>query len=460
MRQRILRDMANKDTATIWGKRLIYVYYVEALVCKSQFGGLTGLWLLHMGLSVALIVALAFLGGTRAIEYNWKYHRTPTGLLAVFLSWAMISSLVSTAVYANVLWSVVFGLSIYVGTYATAFFFRDNIVKGLHTFLVILIAWALLGMAISVAAPGLNPAYDGYIRFRGASGNVGDAAENLSFGILLGVWFVQSFQAKKYYRLCAILMIIALILTRTRSVLLGMTVALPFLLCHNPVRGLSRRNLGLLVGGGMAIALVLLVGSLDETRWNEARTYLRLEEKDDTRSAYFLRGWEKIKERPAFGHGPMSKFGGQNVVTQSAYSSLNDPHNVFLLLAQYYGWPGAVLFSVYLLSCAAPFLRPSPNLVRPLMLSVLLWGAVISLASGWLLSFGMPADRLSYIMLGFGLASLPPNRYGLVLRNAGRYRRVKASSRAVPCPMWRTQDDAQGAKSGMSYGLSYPGRLA
>jgi O-antigen ligase len=264
----------------------------------------------------------------------------------------------------------------------------------------------VLGIVLSVAVPGLNPMAYGYIRFSGAAANAGDAALNLSLGFLLCVWLIQYSPSPNIYRICSVLLLVTLILTRKRTALLGMMLALPWLLCHIPSLCARRRGLIVMLLGGLAGLTLLFAASPADRRFEEVRVFLRLTEEDDTRTSRFMQGLEYIAERPWLGHGPMSKFEDPHAITSSTYDFRRDPHSSVLCLAQHYGIPGAALFLGYLCSCVWPFFRRGKNMIRPLMQSLCLWGICSLVASVWLMSFGMPGDRLSYILFGLGLASL------------------------------------------------------
>lgn len=390
----------------VWGRRLIYVYYVEALIAKSHLWSLPGLWFGHMVVSLGLLVTLCFLAAKKGFDHSWRSHGTSTRLLLLFAMWSVISSLMTESPYTNVLWSIVFVLSIYVGIYTVTFFFAADVLSAIRGFTVIIIAWTVLGILLSLTGPGLGSMAPANTRFSGVAANAGDAALNLSLGFLLCVWLIQYSPSPNIYRICSVLLLVTLILTRKRTALLGMMMALPWLMCHFPSLRARRRGLSAMLLGGLAGLTLLLAASHGDGRIDDARVFFRLTEEDDTRTARFMQGLEYIAERPWVGHGPMSKFEDPHAITSSTYDFRRDPHSSVLCLAQYYGIPGAGLFLAHLCSCVWPFFRRGKRPTSVLMQSVCLWAICSLLASEWLMSFGMPGDRLSYILFGFGLASV------------------------------------------------------
>jgi len=84
------------------------------------------------------------------------------------------------------------------------------------------------------------------------------------------------------------------------------------------------------------------------------REYFRLGESVGETARARERYWEfavaDVAANWLVGRGPMAKFGGGGDVTRNTYSESENPHNLWLITAQSYGLPGAVLYGTALLS--------------------------------------------------------------------------------------------------------------
>jgi O-antigen ligase len=395
----------NETMKIKYGKYLMYLYFIEGLICKSIYRDTPGLWLIHMYATVIFICALIFIGGKQVIDFNYRNNRIQIEFLCIYLLWSLISSVFSISPFSNVIYSLISFFSIYVCVHLVAYLFHDDPTSFVLGIIKIYLIWLLLGILLSILIPDLNGSYGGYIRYRGASANATESGIILSIGFLLIIWYIKTVNSSKLLVLCLILTIICIILTRKRGALLGIIVALPLILCLKPKGALNKYKNSVIY---FLISIVILSPFLimNILKSDAARIYLRITEDDDTRSVYFTQAFEKIQRRPFLGYGPLSKFGSPRNITESDYDIDSDPHNTWLCLAQYYGLPSIAIFFMYLLSLICPFINSTANIYRPMILSFIVWGLVWAMICEWLMSFGTPGDRLSFMILGIGLASV------------------------------------------------------
>jgi len=238
---------------------------------------------------------------------------------------------------------------------------------------------------------------------------------------LLLFWRILFTRAERrwYHWLLLAATLLCLVLTRTRTDIVGTPVGMCTCLIlagFGGAPGIARRRARVVLA---ALAMVVLISPLllahagmDRGR---AAAYLRMEDSlQDTvrnRAPYWQMGLGTIALSNVFGEGPLAKFGGQLSVARSTYSGDLNAHSAVLSVFQYYGWPGGILFIVFLLSAAHSLIRRKDPFAA-LGLSLLAFGCVQCISENWLLSFGTPLDAYSWFILGLALAREPFPRRG------------------------------------------------
>ena len=163
----------------------------------------------------------------------------------------------------------------------------------------------------------------------------------------------------------------------------------------------------------------MLISSLWLTLWGidtgHAKEYLRITGELDyilrNRLIYWQAGLGQISLKNIFGDGPLAKFGGQLTTKHSGYDRDLNMHNAYLSVFQYYGWPGGILFIIFLASVGRTFLKRRDPYAA-LGLSLLAFGLLQCMTENWLLSFGIPGDAFSWFILGLTLThNSSNNRY-------------------------------------------------
>jgi hypothetical protein len=261
------------------------------------------------------------------------------------------------------------------------------------------------------------------VRFNGLYSDAIVAGQMFGLTCLLSFWMILHTRSKKVWGYWALFLvaILCIVLTRTRTdvfgTVIGMIACLYAAMCSSTTaipRRRARAIFGLLVLLTVISSIWLTQPGIDTSRATE---YLRIAgDYDDivrSRAEYWRTGTGNLSITNIFGEGPLAKFGGELSTDRSGYVGELNMHNAFLSVFQYYGWPGGILFIIFLVSVGGTFLkRKDPYAV--LGLSLLAFGVVQSISENWLLSFGNPGDAYSWFILGLTLTHNSSNsRFGM-----------------------------------------------
>lgn len=269
------------------------------------------------------------------------------------------------------------------------------------------------------------------VRFKGTYSDSIIAGQMFGVTCLLLFWSILHTRSAKgfWYWVLFLAAILCLVLTRTRTDIVGTAVGMTVCLAaamRSRTTAISRRRaraiLGLLALLVVMSTIWLFHAGIDTGRATE---YLRiggdLDQTIQNRLAFWDMGARSLSVVNIFGAGPLAKFGGHLSTQGSTYDAALNAHNAVLSVFQYYGWPGGVLFIVFLVVVGDTFVRRrDPYAV--LGLSLLAFGCVQSISENWLLSFGTPVDAYSWFILGVTLAPAPSARECVVAHNACRVR--------------------------------------
>jgi len=158
-----------------------------------------------------------------------------------------------------------------------------------------------------------------------------------------------------------------------------------------------------------AVLGVLLLTS--EERLARVRDYFRVggsaEEIAEGRRYYWEFAVQDIQQHWLFGRGPMAKFAGGGDVTKNTYDEKQNPHNTWLITAQSYGILGAILYAAAFLAMLSQSLR-GQGTIPALAAGIIVMGFGMSICQNWSFSFGEPADRAFWLLLGSAIALPQP----------------------------------------------------
>jgi len=250
-------------------------------------------------------------------------------------------------------------------------------------------------------------------RLQGLYGNAIIAGQMFGITSILLFWKIL-YHSKEKTKLLWFLFIVSmlgLLITRTRTdiagLFVGITVCLSVAFRHTDME-MSRKRAKRLVLVFMPLSIAVLFWiAAAKFELSPVRQYLRLgenvKETIKDRQVYWERGLERITINNIFGNGPLDKFGDDVSLSRSNYDIDSNAHNALLSVVQYYGWPGGLLFVLFLIVLFSVFLsrRDSHSILG---ISILAFGVVQCISENWLLSFGTPLDLYSWFLLGWCLS--------------------------------------------------------
>jgi hypothetical protein len=427
----------------ILGALIVYGLLFSGMVGRSKLIASSGYrWRVQMSVvTVTVIGGLLFVAWKRSRQ---RTHRQSSELpsavktcLAGLLGTAVASSIVQENWLGNLAFLIVFA--------GMAYLLCVNgvmLIRGIPSEWRIDVALVPLGlMAVhSMLTQSASSSWSRYhTRFNGLYSDAIVAGQMFGLTCLLLLWSILHTRSKRIWGYWALLPVagFCLALTRTRTDLLATTIAMLTCLCatmRSSATALPRRR-------ARAILALLLLSLVISTIWltqrgidtGRVKTYLRVDAEPedilDSRAEHWRRGVENLSITDIFGEGPLAKFGGELSTTGGVYVRDLNMHNAFLSTFQYYGWPGGIMFIVFLLSAGGIFLRRRDPYAS-LGLSLLTFGLVQCLTENWLLSFGNPADAYSWFILGI---ALPHSASGMTREMNGSKRHVLADRRIRPC---------------------------
>jgi len=253
-------------------------------------------------------------------------------------------------------------------------------------------------------------------RFNGLYSDAIVAGQMFGLTCLLLFWRILNTRSKKVWAYWALLpiAILCLVLTRTRTDIFGSVIGIIvclFATMRSSMTAMPRRRARVILG---LLVLIMVISSVWLTRpgidTGRAMEHLRVtgdyEDILGNRIEYWRRGVGNLSITNMLGEGPLAKFGGELSSKSSTYDRELNRHNAFLSVFQSYGWPGGILFIIFLVSVGGTFLKRKDS-YAVLGLSLLAFGLVQSISENWLLSFGTPLDAYSWFILGVTLTQGP-----------------------------------------------------
>ena len=394
-----------------FGAVLIYCLLLSGLVGKSHLFFLTGyVWRVQMAVvAAAVIVGVLFSVWKRSQRRTCQHgSELPLGVKAC-LGGLLAVAIGSCVVQENWLGNLAF-LFVFAGMVYIVFVNGADLMRGISKNRCIDLA--LLPLCIMVVGSLPSIVLDSRERFFGLYYGAIVAGQMFGLTCLLLFWKIIHTQSKKVWAYWALLSIaiLCLVLTRTRTDIFGTPVGMIICLYAAMRKGaaaiLRRRAqaiLGLLVLL-LAISSIWLTGQEVDT--DTAKEYLRISGDYDDVTSTRLGSWEtgmrNVSYRNIFGKGPLARFGSKLSTQESGYVRELSSCNSYLAVFQAYGWPGGILFIIFLVSVGSTFLKRRDPYAT-LGLSLLVFGLVNSTSENWLLSFGSSFDVYSWFILGLTL---------------------------------------------------------
>jgi len=398
-----------KSRTEYLGPCLLVGFLLEAIIAKSRFDGFIGGWRGHMILTVAMLALLLARGvWIRLREPFYFAPPRPVGIvLAIACAWAVICCIMQSNAYANLVFLSVFAANIYVCLYIAP----NLVLPYLGERSVLLYALPIFAVSVLNLVVDTEPASQGspYWRLAGVTDNATQSGILGAMGAILALWMVLQWNRRRpVWFAIWILCVMALLMTRTRASIVGWAIGSTAMVFY-----WARNSVAAHLKWPVAVTLLLasmLVG-LGTVAYPEfispTRQYLRASDWEElirSRAKPWEMGFANAAEHPWFGEGPMARFSNTNDPTNvDAY----DVHRVYcstwLAFAQAYGILGSLLFA---LLCFIMVLSATRRQVAfPLLLVGLMFSCIVSsIGSSWVVSFGMPGDRATWLILGLALA--------------------------------------------------------
>lgn len=402
--------MFAKEKHLCYGSFLVLTYLICGMVGKSCLEGLWhGTWRVHQATGIMLSVALL---GHLALRWHQEDHihglplsdRVARSALFAFLGCVLATGLMQERVAPNAIASVTYvGMLLTLAIYPKVYF-RNLAAGRVIDILCVVIFLGTSGCVIAVlTASGIA---FGEGRLNGIYNNPITAARMLNLGCLLLLW--RAARSRRYRKLALagfMLTLIALVLTKTRTniacVIVTSGTLMARMLCRNRISiGAAITILGIVLG----LAFLLLPNIVDHNRLSDMRAFLRLDEDPQdlasNRMPYWEEGLGDVTSGRLLGEGYLAAFGGgSGGFQESAYDRESNRHNIFFSCAQSYGAIGCCLFCSFLFIALYKFMvRDTP--LAALGVSVLLYTLITGTTGNCLLSFGDPADRFAWLLLG------------------------------------------------------------
>ncbi len=409
-----------------FGTVLIYCLLFSGLVGKSYLFTLDRyVWRVQMSVVTATVTVGLLLSIWKRSQRRICHHSSELPLqvkacLAGLLSVGILSCVAQENWLGNLAFLLVFAGMVYLLCVSGA-----DLVGGISRERCIDIALVPLGFMAVGSAASLMLGYSwsrsqviSTFRFNGLYSDAIVAGQMFGLTCLLLFWSILHTRSKKVWGYWALLSIaiLCLVLTRTRTDILatpiGMITCLSAAMCSS-VAAIPRRRARAILG---LLVLLLVISSIWLTQpgidTGRATEHLRVagdyEDILRSRAEYWQTGKGNLSITNLFGKGPLAKFGGQLSTQSSTYVRELNMHNAFLSVFQFYGWPGGVLFIIFLLLVGGTFLKRRDPYAT-LGLSLLAFGLVQCLTENWLLSFGTPVDAYSWFILGLTLTQNSSN---------------------------------------------------
>lgn len=415
-----------KSVGLTLGTVLIYCLLFSSLVGKSHLFFMTGyVWQVQMAVVTAtVIIGLLFSVGKRfqrgTCHQSSELPLQVKACLATLLCVCIMSCMVQERPLHNLVFLLVFAGMVYLLCMSGADFVGGISGERRIDFALAPLNFMAVGSMTLIMSGSCWASYQAISsgRFKGIYSDSIIAGQMFGLTSLLLFWGILHMRSKKVWGRWALLPIalICLVLTRTRTGILGTLIGMITCLSvaiWSSTAVISRRRARALFG---LLVLLLVISPIWVTRAvtdiGRTREYLRipgdLEDTLRARSEYWKTGTGNLSLKNIFGNGPLAKFGGGLSTQESGYVRELNMHNAFLSVFQFYGWPGGVLFIIFLALVGVTFLKRRDPYAT-LGLSLLAFGLVQSIAENWLLSFGTPLDTYSWFILGVTLTQGPSN---------------------------------------------------
>ena len=422
-----------KQTSFSAGPFLLFAYLVEGIIGKSYLERSWGpTWRIHQAVTIlltALLLVYLYLTINQKVglPQESKSHRIVKLVLLAFVGWGLLISVIQKAAINSTISFLPFaGMIMVLGVFPQVYFknMRPQRIVEIVSFLLVL---GNLGCFVTLLVGFPPPMFAG--RLCGIYNYPIVSSRMITLCILVLFWRLVSLEERPNLALTVLtLSIIALFMTRTRTAIASFVVSLVFVVAHRLIHkgrkaGFYAMALTLVLGLG----LIVLANMLSADDVFAIRSFLRvaepMEELVEQRRQYWEGGAEDQHSTfdKLVGQGYLAAFGGgEGSFKESQYDRSSNRHNMHLSCMQSYGLTGLCLFCLFLgISLYVFVTRRDP--LAALGLAILVYVLVIGVTGNCLLSFGDPADRFAWFLLGICLfysddannvqASLKPTRF-------------------------------------------------
>lgn len=410
-KRRISPDCTYQKRTSRIGPLLILAILTTSLVGKSvlvRFAPV--LWTLQMAATALLIVVAVIYDGVAHIRDRGYSEEFPVHIQALgvmLLVSCVVSCVLQSNWEANLIYFLIYGCTVYLlFCRGSGLLSQPGRLKSTDLIMLLPATMAVIGLLL-FSMGVFSSSRQG--RLQGVYVSSIVAGQMIGLTAVVFLWRLLFFPPKYSWRWWGIfaLLVIALLLTRTRTSLLAFFVGsscciVLWRLSHMGTRKTWQRyslqcTLFCVLAGGVLLALSGIVNP--EWVKDFTRTEGDLEGVVASRLEYWERGVEYVSVTNVFGSGPLDKYGGSLSTQESGYVRDQNSHNAILSAFQYYGVLGASGFILLLIALLHTYIKRSDAL-GVLGITVIGFGIVQCISENWLLSFGTPVDLYSWFLLG------------------------------------------------------------
>lgn len=422
-----------KRTSFSAGPFLLFAYLVEGIIGKSYLERSWGpTWRMHQAATVLLTASLLVylclaINQKVKLHQESKTHRIVKLVLLAFVGCGLITNIIQESAINNTICFVLFaGMIVVLGIFPQVYFNNmcpQRVVEIVFFLLVLGNLGCIVTLLVGFPPPMLAGRLCGIYNYPILSSRM------ITLCILVIFWRMVSLgDRSKLTSTVLALSIIALFMTRTRTAIASLVVSSVFFIAHRLIhKGRKARAHAMALTLVLGLGLIVLANILSADDVFAIRTFLRvakpMEELVDQRMSYWEGGVEDLHPtlNSLLGQGYLAAFGGgKGSFKESHYDRDSNRHNMFLSCAQSYGLIGLCLFYIFLSISFYVFITHRDSLAA-LGMAILVYVFITGVTGNCLLSFGDPADRFAWFLLGICLfysddannvhASVKPTRF-------------------------------------------------
>lgn len=402
--------MSNGKNNTV-GIYLLFAYLISGMVGKSFLENTSSIWMIYQVSTVTLSAFLVlFVINVKSREAA-RQERNAVGvqrayiLLFAFIVWGGLPNFLQGNLIKNFTAYGCFGVMLIAVCIYARFLLgemsSDRIVIMLSILLFVATFASLVAGVLHLQYTWRNG------RLVGVYNNplIGGALATIG-SLLLLHWIASDKRKTRIPFAMLFISLTVLLMTRTRSAIFGFCIAAGVWLLHRMFIVRDRKSLrpawNCVV---FLIAVATFLHFLGFGSIEESKEFLRINEKGDevlnARMQYWQTGLGDLTVDNIIGAGYLAAFTGSDKI--SGYDIDANRHNMFLSCAQSYGVPGFLLFVCFLISCILIYLFRHDSMAS-LGLGIIGYCLLSGMAENMLLSFGNPANRFAWFLIGITLS--------------------------------------------------------